>query len=433
MNKIITISLMAIVLSITPMMFEDAFAVFSTTQPNAHVSYNSDTNEVQVEWDFTTGGVDAPETCLVKGDFWFFTDLNNAYDTSPSQSNDPSHQYYDHLTRITGFIPIHYSVVSSIPVTTSVGTTEVIPCTGTARIDIDIVMSHPSNVKLDGVTPHEDLQIFLSFYAIDGNTGITLETFNFHSGTFMDQVFVFYTPNDTWSDVALDYACNGEIGNVLYLDQSGIHGNNGDNCDVYIILENSEYVDIGMDDDPILPQGQILYGDHVAQSFPLVRPVIDPSDDKKKKSAGTCSDCTAPDILIETEIIQNTEINKPNTISFSLWEDKGPYYIQLIEIGLGVKDVESSIENSQARIQVWMGYWLNQDMPVVKEITVIDPDGIFVTADATVTLDEECEKPIFSCLKTQFHYEYAKEPNYDGIIINTSDFYKNSVTEYFLD
>jgi len=167
-------------------------------------------------------------------------------------------------------------------------------------------------------------------------------------------------------------------------------------------------------------------------SFGIGTP-IPVSDEKKNgsKSAGECSDCIPPVILIENEITQNTEINKPNTISFSSWEDKGPYYIQLVEIGLGVKDVESSIEDSQARIQVWMGYWLYQDIPNVKEIKVTDPDGIFATADVTITLDEECAKPIFSCLNTEFNYTYAKEPNYDGMIISTSDFYKNTVTNYY--
>ena len=53
---------------------EDAFAVFSPTQPNAYVSYDNSTNQIQVDWDYTTGGVNAPETCLLKGDFWFYTE-----------------------------------------------------------------------------------------------------------------------------------------------------------------------------------------------------------------------------------------------------------------------------------------------------------------------------------------------------------------------
>jgi len=269
-------AVLAIVLA-SGIFYEDAFAMFSPIQPNAYVSYNSVDNEIQVEWDFTTGGVDAPQTCLLKGDFWYYTDLNNAHGTDQSESDNQSHQYYDHVTYVKGFTPIHYSVVSSSP--TVVGTdktTEVIPCTGSARIDMDIVMSHPSNVKLDGVTPREDLQIFLSFYALDANTAITLETFAFQSSTYMEQIFVFYTPDVTWNDGAKDYACDGEPGNVLYLDGSGIHGNNGDNCSKYETLADNQWVDIGGDNNAAsLADGVTATGFHNEPFFSLLIKVVE--------------------------------------------------------------------------------------------------------------------------------------------------------------
>jgi len=126
--------------------------------------------------------------------------------------------------------------------------------------------------------------------------------------------------------------------------------------------------------------------------------------ESSRKTAGTCSDCVAPTI----EITQNQ-----NLVTISAWEEKGPYYIQLTELSLDT-----------ATIQVWMGYWLYQDIPNVKEIKTIDPDGILESSNAVVST-VDCDKKI-ECLHVHFLYDLTKVSD---ISITTSDFYKNSVTE----
>jgi len=122
-------------------------------------------------------------------------------------------------------------------------------------------------------------------------------------------------------------------------------------------------------------------------------------------SGGGCNDCIPPTI----EITQNQ-----NTVTISAWEEKGPYYIQLTELSLDT-----------ARIQVWMGYWLYQDIPNVKEIKIIDPDEILSTSDVVVST-VDCDKTI-ECLQVHFLYDLTNKVS--DISFTTSDFYKNSVTE----
>lgn len=245
--------------------YEDAFATadFSPVQPNAYVSYNTADNEVQVSWDFTTGSNDAPVTCLLKGDFVWHEDLDNKH-TSGVPDVD-----YD---KVYGFIPSYYSVVSSSPtVVNTAKTTEVIPCQGNTRIDLNIVMNHSKNIN-----NYKDLEIFLSFYALAANTSVTLETFNFQSNTYLDQIFVLYTPTVTWSDGAKNYACNGEPGNVLYIDQSGIHGNNGDNCNKYETILDDQWVDIGgANNAAALNDGEIDNGFHNEPYFSYLYQVVE--------------------------------------------------------------------------------------------------------------------------------------------------------------
>jgi len=428
-----------------------AYAVYSTTQPNALASYDSDTNEIQVEWDFTTGGADAPETCLLKGDFWYFTDLDNAYHTDQTESDTIGHPYYDHVTRITGFTPIHYSVVSSTP--TIVGpdqTTEVIPCQGSTRIDLDTMMSHESNVALDGVTPRLDLQIFLSFYALDANTLITLETFDHQIPTFMDQIFVFYTPTDTWSDAAKNYACGGEIGNVLYLDQSGIHGNNGDNCGDYLSLENNQWVDIGMVGATAIPlKGDPVYGLHT-ELAPLLQQVIVKSIKETSKNGGGCSgDCTKPTFFknkMGMEIVKNgfeLDGNATDVINYHLpWElitlnTNQTYNMKLkvyetntlkwIGVYFGVPEIGSPLGNAESEAIFHLNY--NKE---IEEIVTVDKSALIDIITSNVTMIS-CGYTESECYLLDFDFVFRDSLKNNVVGIQAVDMARNSVIHYIND
>lgn len=429
---------------VVPSMVSSAFADHTATQPNANVSYNSLTNEVQVDWDFTTGP-NAPTTCLLKGDMWFFTDLDNAFNTDQSNSDDPNHQYYNHLTRITGFVPTHYSVVSSTP-TTFQTISEVIPCQGSTRIDIDIVMSDPSNVKLDGVTPREDLQIFLSFYSQHENKNFTFD--------IIDEVFVFYTPNVTWSTAAKDYACGGQIGNTIYIDKSakGIHTNNGDNCNKYLELESNEWIDIDS-------SGNETPGTHVARAYSLLIKIYE-GIISTGGGSGCGSDCTAPwlgkdkDGVLQVEggitingVQKNgglyyteypmiyTNINDENTVTLIYQENQGPTNIKLVQLA-SVKEVGTSLGESQWMIEVWLNDFRSDvSNPTIKEIIIEDDYNLLVNVNATVSL-VQCKADSVDqegCLSTTFTFTNIQIPYYPVLVAEAIDYKNNSFQNFFND
>jgi len=249
---------------ISGIIFEDAFAAdragneVTPTQPNAHASYNSVTNQVQVDWAFTEGN-NAPTTCYLKSDIYYYDNLN-----------DPSaNALYDY---IPNFTPTYYSSLTSNPTSilavNQAQYAEVVSCTGTTRIDIDTIMNHALNVN-----SYTDLQIFLTFYQPNSNGDFdTVDT------NRIDEVFVLYSPNIEFDAGTQVYGCGGQIGSTLYVDTSGIHGNNGDNCDgaefKYLSLNSNQYVDIGMDTSPGLALGATDYGDHVANAFTLLIKVV---------------------------------------------------------------------------------------------------------------------------------------------------------------
>jgi len=437
-----------------------ATAGFSPVQPNAFASYNNSTNEVQVEWDFTTGGVNAPENCLLKGDFWFFTDLNNAYNTDQSDSDDPNHRYYDHLTKIKGFTPIHYSVVSSSP--TIVGpekVTEVIPCQGSTRINLDTVMSHSSNVKLDGVTPHQDLQIFLSFYALAANTSVTLENFDFQTTTMIDQIFVAYTSNDTWSGNFKNYACASEPGNVLYIDQSGsndsviAHGNNGDNCDKYLYIENDQYVDIGGSNNeasPVLADGEISYGDHDEAPYPLMIKTSYYLTESEKKGGGCGGDCTSPTfgkdkkgIMIvqggfsfngnSTDVTElwtpyhmiTAQTNSTHNFTLKVFENNGVNNIKWFQLGI-VPEVGSELNDAEVLATIFIS------STQVEKVEDSDKNNLWDIINATSYI-EECGYVTSDCLELSIDVIFREELRNKVIIIQAMDNPRNADTKFLND
>jgi len=246
----------------------DAFAAagteFSTpTQTNAYASYNNGTNQVQVSWNFNT--LPSDTTCFLKGDVRYNGDLN---------INNGGENY------IPSFTPRFYSPITSNPVlieaVNDLGVNqyvEEVSCSGETRIDIDTIMNHVQNTN-----NYQELQLFLTFYTPDSNGDFNTSGSN--TNLRIDEVFVMYTPVQAWNTGAQDYGCGGQIGSTLYIDASGsndsliAHGNNGDNCNEYLYLENDEYVDIGMVASPVLNNGQISYGNHDQSPFTLLIQVV---------------------------------------------------------------------------------------------------------------------------------------------------------------
>ena len=62
------------------------------------------------------------------------------------------------------------------------------------------------------------------------------------------------------------YACGGQIGSTLYIDQTGIHGDNGDNCGDYLSIADNQWVDISMNPN----SGTVSNGDHIQGEYQLL-------------------------------------------------------------------------------------------------------------------------------------------------------------------
>jgi len=428
---------------------EDAFAIsagseFTPTQPNANVSFDNATKQIQVDWNFTTGGVNAPETCLLKGDFVWYEDLN-AKHTSGKAGVD-----YD---KTTGFIPIHYSVVSSNP--TVVDTlSEEIPCeNGSIRIDIDTIMSHSENIN-----NYEDLEIFLSFYVANADGSLNLA-----DASRIDEVFVMYTPNNVFDDAAYrGYGCgdsndNGignQIGSVLYVDASGsdvdgepsliAYGDNGDNCGDHLYLENNEYVDIGPTGSS--SPGVAAYGNHAESSYSLLILVVD-----FVLADSNCGDCTPPTFGLDRNnnlIVTNgfsfngvavnvddyhteydkitVHTNQINTVSVKVYEDNGISNIQIVQFGLGMPKLGSTLQDAETLVEIWL------ENGGIKDVIELD-DNNLVTIRGVITGEANCGGYDIECLTVKLQYIYRDQPKYNIMGIGAADFALNSKTGYIND
>jgi len=419
---------------------------YTPTQPNALASYDDINNQITVTWNFDSLPVDTT-TCLLKGDFVWQEDLNRNYNVTPAQNE--LNKVFD---KSTSFIPLQYAVVSPTPTTINATTiyTEVIPCTnGEMRIDIDTIMSDSLNIN-----NYKDLQIFLTFYVPNSNGG-----FSASSSFRIDEVFVFYTPDDIWSNNAKTWACGNQIGSVLYIDQSGIHGSNGDNCDKYLVLDPFQWVEIQMygSSNPT-PKGTPSYDFHDGLSQLLFKVGLEPTqqqEQNKKNGGGGCSDCEPPTLGLNKagkrqvdngitingnstnveywhtptdKIIMN--IGEEQEIKFKVYENGGLHNLWRSQLAIGIKEIGTSLNEAEAIITTTMH---QHDIESVK---IEDKNNLFVVNATTVTTKEVTCKNTqtkLNCTEFTIKFTFAERPNYDVFRIDVADNNHNNSANFFND
>lgn len=402
---------------------------FEPTQPNAYASYNNSTNQVQVNWNFDTLPVDTK--CLLKGDVRYDEDLND-----PLTAEDAS----------ISFIPIFYSAVLSSPVILEDNTllAEEVPCTGEMRIDIDTIMNHSENVNA-----YTDLQIFLTFYVDDNG--------DFNAGAIyrIDEVFVMFSAINIWGDgpgEAQEYGCGGQIGSTLYIDASGsggtliAHGNNGDNCDQYVYIENDEWVDISMEPEP----GNITSNFHPSESFPLLIEVGSESSQTASKSKGGCGgDCTPPTFYKNkngikvvsngfefngnaTDVINyhtpfdliTVNTNQTYNLKLKVYENNS---LEWIQIGWGIPQIGSPLNDAESLTTVYLNFDKTIDsVDTVEKHTLVD------ITRANVTMGE-CGYATSECYILDIDFVYRDQQKNNVIVIEAADLARNSVMHYIND
>lgn len=446
----------SLIFSVVPSAYAVAGDEFNNpTQTNAYASYNSDTNDVQVQWDFDTLPTDT--VCLLKGDFWFYTDLNLTHDVTGAENADPTHADYGTYTQVTAFIPQYYSVVSSSPTTaTNSDIAEEVPCQGTTRINIDIIMSHPSNIDVNG-NPHLDLQIFLTFYVANSDGSLDVS-----GASRIDEVFVMYTPNDTWRTEAKAYACGGQIGSTLYIDKSGtngataIHGNNGDNCVgadfVYYELQSKEWVDIGMVNNyPGLTQGETATGFHNTPFFSLLIEVgVDLTPVTLKSGGGGCSgDCIIPTFYKNKSGVKvvkdgfsfsgnatdvsgyhtpydliTVNTNQVYNLKLKVYENN---YLEWIQIGFGMPEIGSPLNDAESLTTVY----LNVDKSIDRVVTVEKHTLVDISRNSVSMV--ECGYTEQECYLLDIDFVYRDQQKNNIIAIEAVDRSRNNVIHYIND
>lgn len=177
-----------------------------------------------------------------------------------------------------------------------------------------------------------------------------------------------------------------------------------------------------------------------------------------KKSGGGCNDCKSPTIgldahgkrfvnaglILNGEVynveyykthmpMQNTTIYYTNNATFKVYENGGIYNIENFQLGLGVKEIGTPINEAQARIEVYPDRYAYQtDSVGVEEIKVIDPDNIINDVEVNLSI-VDCGVIADPCLGVEVLWSYAKAPTYDVLMTNVYDFKKNTINDYFND
>ena len=182
-------------------------------------------------------------------------------------------------------------------------------------------------------------------------------------------------------------------------------------------------------------------------------------EEPEKPNGGGCSDCTPPTLAYDSKgdkkvnngvcinnscidggyfhtdfPLQRTLAFFPNTVSTVYYENQGPSNIELVQLGIGSPKVGASISSSQAIIEVYLNNFKDDIYnPSIKEIRIIDPDGLLYIASAQIELVPCMDDEIDSCLKTDFKYSYAKAPSSTVLVSNAIDYSKNTFNNYFND
>ncbi len=193
--------------------------------------------------------------------------------------------------------------------------------------------------------------------------------------------------------------------------------------------------------------------------YPYPRPVeaTDPPEISSSSSGG-CADCTAPtlgmdrhgrDMVTDGWIfngiplyvdyyktnmpLQNTEIGVINNLQLKIYENQGPHNIEMVQFGVGIKEVGIPFSESQAHIEINVNNTAHDIYnPQLGTIKVIDPDGILDLTDVRLSLTE-CNGGVYLCLQVNIDYSYLKSPDYPYLMTYIWDVANNASVNFFND
>jgi len=167
------------------------------------------------------------------------------------------------------------------------------------------------------------------------------------------------------------------------------------------------------------------------------------------KSGSDCADCVPPTfgknkdgkLLVSQGFIFNgnpTDVtdfhtpfplitvitNQTNTVTVKVYENSGVSYIDLIQLGLGMPEVGSPLNDAQVLLEFWI------DNTEIYKIVKVDKNNLVDVVNATTTLVGCLNDNGENCLELSVKYIYRDQPKYNIMAINAVDFKRNTWNNY---
>lgn len=139
--------------------------------------------------------------------------------------------------------------------------------------------------------------------------------------------------------------------------------------------------------------------------------------------------------LYKTHVpMQYTELYKTNHVHLTIYENSGSQNIEMVQLGLGVKEIGTPISEAQARIEISPDFFADDiENPELKDITLHDLDGIVNEYRVDIGLTSCGEEFLNKCLTLDIFWDYKKAPNYPVLMVNTYDYQRATFNDYFND
>jgi hypothetical protein len=185
-----------------------------------------------------------------------------------------------------------------------------------------------------------------------------------------------------------------------------------------------------------------------------VAAVVVPTTEKKKGGGGCDGDCTPPTIGLDkngVRLVDNgfsynnnavdailfhtpfplisAQIGNTNTVSIKAWENSGPQGITLTQIGLGVPEIGSPLNDAEVIVEIWTS---NTE---VEEIVITDPHNLIENSSVSAQTDiVNCRADSDAqCLDVTLNYMYREAPLYNVMSVEVMDMSRNVQSTTFND
>ena len=178
------------------------------------------------------------------------------------------------------------------------------------------------------------------------------------------------------------------------------------------------------------------------------------SEEKKKGGGGCDGDCTPPTIGLDKNGVRlvgngfsynnnavdailfhtpfpliSAQIGNTNTVSIKAWENSGPQGITLTQIGLGVPEIGSPLNDAEVIVEIWTS---NTE---VEEIVITDPHNLIENSSVSAQTDiVNCRTDSDAqCLDVTLNYMYREAPLYNVMSVEVMDMSRNVQSTTFND